>query len=156
VATRAAQETKILTPAQALAFVERHGVVCESARRAGIPSLAEAIAGATIHGNWWSHPGSREIFALTRAVRDAPHMLVCRLVDGKVTFVHERLWPALVRLAGRFPPARLARLREVHSASGKHIVKTTVFPDWVPAPTQAQALRLEESAAIEAMPLASL
>lgn len=131
-AARAAQEAQILTPAQALAFVARHGVVCESARRGDIPALADAIAGEAIRGNWWSHRHAQRIFTLTRAVRDAPEVLVCRLVDGKITFVHERLWPALLRLADRFPRKRLARIRETHSASGKHVLAEAPFPDWVP------------------------
>jgi hypothetical protein len=133
VATRAPQETEVLTPAQALAFIERHGIVCEAARRAGIPCLVDAIAGEAVRGNWWSHPRSREIFALTRAVRDAPQVLVCRLVDGKITFVHERLWRALADAATLFPREHLARLREAHTGRGRHEVAETPFPDWLPA-----------------------
>lgn len=122
-----------MTPASALAFVERHGVVCEASRRSGFPSLVDEIAGEAVRGNWWSHARSREIFAATRAVRDSPDVLVCRLVDGKITFVHRRLWPALVRIADQFDPARLGRLHEVHGASGKHVIEKTPFPAWVPA-----------------------
>ena len=143
-ATRAAQETAILTPAQALDFIERHGVVCESAPRGAIPALAEAIAGESIRGNWWAHPKGRKIFALTRAVRDAAQVLVCRLIDGKISYVHERLWPALVRLADRFPRERLARVRETHTRSGKHLLEETPFPDWLPESIQKQASRLSD------------
>jgi len=136
-----------VTPAQALAFIERNGVVCESARRGAIVSLAEAIAGQTMRGSWWSHPKRREIFAITRGARDAAEILVCRLVDGKITFVHARVWPALVRLADRFPRERLARVREIHSANGKHVLEETPFPDWVPADVMAAAKRLSESEA---------
>ena len=146
-AARAAQKAEVLTPTQALEFIARHGVVCESARRGDIPSLAEAIAGATIRGNWWSHPKSRDIFAITRAVRDMPQVLVCKLVDGKVSFVHERLWPALVRVADRFPQARLARVREVHTASGKHVLEATPFPDWVPKKVSRVANQVSEAKA---------
>jgi hypothetical protein len=151
VATRTAQEAEVLTPQQALAFIERHGIVCEAARRDGIPSLVDAIAGETVRGNWWSHPKARAIFALTRAVRDAPAVLVCRLVDGKITFIHDHLWPALVRMADEFPTRRLSRTREVHSATGKHVVEETPFPAWVPAKVLAQSKRLSEADARQAM-----
>ena len=150
-AARTAQEAEVLTPQQALAFSERHGIVCEAARRDGIPSLVDAIAGEVVRGNWWSHPRARVIFTLTRTMRDAPAVLVCRLVDGKITFVHERLWPSLVRVADEFPTRRLSRIREVHSATGKHIVEETPFPAWVPAKVLAQARRLSESDARQAM-----
>jgi hypothetical protein len=147
VAARAAKEAEILNAAQALDLIGRHGVVCESARRGAIPALADAIAGEAIRGNWWSHPKSREIFAITRAVRDMPQILVCRLVDGKITFVHERLWPAFVRLADRFSHVRLARVREEHAASGKHVLEEIPFPDWVPRPVAQAGRNLDEAAA---------
>ena len=99
-------------------------------------------------GTWWSHARGREIFAATRAVRAATDILVCRLIDGKVTFVHRRLWPALVRLADRFDAARLARVREIHDASGKHVIEETPFPQWVPQEVSIRAKTLAESEAL--------
>lgn len=137
-----------MTPAEAVAFVEHHGVVCEAARRGTIPSVVDEVAGESVRGTWWSHPRSKAIFAITRALRDSPEILVCRLVDGKITFVHRRLWPALVRIADHFDAARLARLREVHSATGKHIIQRTSFPDWVPAEVLATGRQLSEADAL--------
>ena len=78
-------------PEEALAFVG-HGVVL--VRRA--PFLAaEAIVGEPIKGSWWAHPQSHHIFAVLTAVTESEQVLVCRLVDGKVTLVHRRLWPRL-------------------------------------------------------------
>ena len=134
-----------MSVADAIRFVERHGVVLESARHATIPSLAEAIAGAPIRGGWWAHPKGKAIFRLTRAVRESSDVLVCRLIEGKVSFAHMRVWPALVRLADRFERTRLARIREVHSASGAHRVENVAFPRWVPEETAAAAKRLGES-----------
>jgi len=138
-----------MTSRRALAFVRRHGVVLESAR-GPVPSLAAVTAGAPVRGNWWSHPKSHEIFAVTRAVRDSNDVLVCRLIDGKITFVHRRLWPALVRAAGRLPSARLAQLREVHATSGRHVTKEVPFPDWVPPSVHVAARILSEKAALAA------
>jgi len=145
VAARTTQKTEVLNAAQALDFIERHGVVAESVRRGAIPSLAETIVGEAIRGNWWSHPRAKEIFAITRAARDAPQILVCRIVDGKIAYVHERLWPALVRLADRFPRERLARLHEVHTAEGKHVLRETAFPEWVPRNILGAAKRMAEA-----------
>src|SRR5882762_11513636 len=136
-----------MTPRQAVAFVRKHGVVLESAS-GPVPSLAEAIAGAPIRGSWWAHPQGRQIFAVTRAIRDSSEVLVCRLVGGKITYVHRRLWPAVVRLAKRFPEANLAQIHEVHTASGKHVLEEIRFPDWVPAGVAAEALELDEERAL--------
>jgi hypothetical protein len=116
-----------------------------------VPSLAEAIAGSPIRGTWWTHPKAYLIYEATRAVRDSEQVLVCRLVRGKVTFVHERAWPALVRLAPRFRKASLARITEVHTSSGCHAVRLLAFPKWVPPSVQAAASRLSEAQALRAL-----
>lgn len=116
-----------MTTDEALGFVREHGVVLEAASGPA-PSFASAIAGGPIRGSWWGHARGREIFALTRAVRDCPDVLVCRLVDGKITYVHRRLWPALVRVAERFPRKHLAKIDEKHTASGKHVSEEVAFP----------------------------
>lgn len=140
-------------PEQALAYVAQHGVVLEAARHPRIPSLAAAIAGESLHGNWWSHARAPAIFALTRAVRASPDVLVCRLVEGRVSFVHARLWPALVRVSDRFEPRRLARLSETHGADGRHRVDTIAFPHWVPPAPTAAAQALTEAQALAALAL---
>ena len=136
-----------MTSHQALAFVRKHGVVLEAAKGA-VPSLAEVIAGEPIRGSWWSHPKSHEIFSVTRAIGDSDDVLVCRLIKGKVTFVHRRLWPALVRAAGRLPSDHLSQVREIHTSSGRHVTKEVPFPDWVPSSVRAAARSLSEEAAL--------
>jgi hypothetical protein len=130
-----------MTPAQALAFVRRHGIVLQSAR-GPVPSLAEAVAGGPIRGSWWSHPKAHEIFRVTEAVADSGDVLVCKLIGGKVTYVHRRLWPALVRLASRFPKARLAATRSEHTPTGAHRSRRVPFPRWVPSQVKQNAARL--------------
>ena len=120
-----------LGAAEALAFVRTHGVVLMSAKGRG-PNLVEAIAGQAIKGSWWGHADGKRIFAVLGEVAESDDVLVCRLVDGKVTLVHRRLWPALVRLADAFAPDRIARVLDGHTASGRHVSRSMAFPDWVP------------------------
>ena len=137
-----------MTARQALAFVRKHGVVLEAA--AGpVPSLAQHVAGTPIRGSWWSHPRSHEIFALTQSVRSCDDVLVCRLVDGKITYVHRRLWAPLVSAAGRFPRKRLAQIHEAHGASGRHVVREVAFPRWVPEAVSVEAARISEQDAVQ-------
>jgi hypothetical protein len=139
-----------LTPKQALAFVEKHGIVLQSAR-GPVPSFAEFVAGERIRGSWWGHPRGQEIFRLSEAVVDSGDVLVCRLVDGKVTYVHRRLWPALARLSGRFKPAALARVWSEHTPTGAHARRQQPFPEWVPAEDLRRAAALREEEAEEAL-----
>jgi len=127
-------------------FVETHGVVLE-AGRGPRPNLAEAIAGEPIRGSWWKHKQGRSIFRATRAVRDCDEILVCRLIDGKITYVHRRLWPAIVRLANSLDKKTLAALQEEHTPSGAHSVRTIPFPRWVPLEVRQAAENIPEEEA---------
>ena len=137
------------TPKQVLAFVKRHGAVLLSAR-GPLPNLAEAIAGEPIKGSWWGHPKGQEIYRLCEALDESDDVLTLKLVGGKVTLVHRRLWPALVRLASRFEKAQLARVWSEHTASGAHRARHEPFPRWVPADVkkQAQGLTIAKAEAI--------
>jgi hypothetical protein len=116
-------------------------VVLESGRGPAL-SLVEAVAGQTIRGTWWGHPKGRAIFRATRAVRDSSDVLVCRLLGGKITYVHRRLWPALVHLADEIGLRRLAAIREEHTKSGAHKLVTIPFPQWVPRDVREAADKL--------------
>ena len=121
----------MMKAADAVDFVEKHGVVFVAAK-GRLPRLVEAILGEPIRGSWWAHPRSHAIFAVLQQVAESADLLVCRLVDGKVTLVHRRLWPALVRLQRRFTRQQLAQIREEHTPLGKHVNRTVEFPVWVP------------------------
>src|ERR1700751_3094121 len=94
---------------EALEFIEGHGVVLVAAR-GPVPRLVEVILGEPIKGSWWAHPASHRAFAVLQAVEESGELLVCRLIEGKVTLVHRRLWPALTRLEGRFTRQQLAQI----------------------------------------------
>lgn len=135
-----------MTPKQALAFVVKHGIVLQAAR-GPVPSFAEFVTGCPIKGSWWAHAKGHEIFALASTVSEHRDVLVCKLVEGKVTYVHRRVWPALVKLAARFEPSQLAQISNEHTQSGAHRSLSTPFPNWVPAEVarQAQALSVSEA-----------
>jgi len=133
-------------PMDPIQFVEQHGVVLEGGRGPR-PNLAEAVAGEHIDGNWWGHVKARAIFRATRTARDSDQVLVCRLVDGKITYVHRRLWPAIVCLAKSLDKKSISALREEHSPSGAHIVRAIPFPRWVPTDVRRAAKSISEEQA---------
>ena len=117
-----------------LAFVEKHGVVLQSARHAKIPSFVEFVAGEPIRGSWWGHAKGREIFRALGVVYDSPDVVALKLVGDKLTLVHRRLWPALATLAyeGRLDKKRLTKVTQEHTAAGRHEKREERFPDWLP------------------------
>ena len=129
-------------------FVEKHGVVLASARGA-VPSLAEAIAGEPIIGSWWSHPRAQAIFDALSAIDDSDDIRCFKLVDKKITFVHRRFWPALVKLAqaGILSHDRVESIQQEHMPTGEHRNFTTPFPDWVPeeVAAAAEALTIDDA-----------
>ena len=142
-----------MTAKQSVAWVKKCGIAVESAH-ASVPNLAQVVAGESLRGSWWAHPKGNDIFLLSRAIRCSSDVLVCRLVDGKITYVHRRLWPALVSLAGRFSKQRLAAVKEVHTRAGKHELLVTPFPDWVPKEVLRTARQLtKKEAASQLAPL---
>jgi hypothetical protein len=150
VAKRKPKVAVAIDTAKWLGFVNEHGVVLASARGV-VPNLAEAVAGEPIIGSWWAHPKGNSIFAVLSAIDDSDEVRCFKLIDRKVTFVHRRLWPALVRLAqdGVLPADRVAALRQEHTPGGHHRNVVTPFPDWVDRGTSrvADALTAAEALA---------
>jgi len=140
----------MMDAAATLAFIEAQGAVL-MAGKGPAPRLVEAIVGAPIRGSWWAHPASHEIFAVLSQVERSGDLLMCRLIEGKVTLVHRRLWPALVRLEHRFPRPRLAQIHQEHTASGKHVNRLVAFPEWVPGSVRREAAQMSEEAAVQAL-----
>jgi hypothetical protein len=68
-----------------------------------------------------------------------------------VTFIHRRLWPALVRVAQRFPSAQISQVHEEHTASGRHIIREVPYPDWVPRAVVECAKSLSEKQALDSL-----
>jgi hypothetical protein len=136
----------MMSAADTLAFIEEHGVVLV-AGKGPVPRLVEAILGEPIKGSWWAHPASHGIFAVLRAVEESGDLLVCRLVEGKVTLVHRRLWPALARLERSFTRQQLAQIHQEHTASGKHMNRVVEFPAWVPESVLAASRRMSAAEA---------
>jgi hypothetical protein len=133
--------------------IRRHGVLLESAR-GPVPNLVELVAGQPIQGSWWSHPQSHEIFDVINRAAESPAVARTRLLGGKVTLVHRRLWPALYRLADRFPDGVLDAVSEEHTPSGAHRKVVIPFPDWLPTEVRRAGAALTEDEARRLLPKA--
>lgn len=83
--------------AKLFAELERRGLLLESDPRR--PSVAGIVAGERIRGSWWGHTRSHEIYDLLQRLTGRPDVLVVKLVSGKVTLLHRRLWPAMLGVA---------------------------------------------------------
>ena len=135
-----------MNAAQALAFVKSQGIVLMSGKGA-VPRLVDAVAGEAVVGSWWGHLKGRDIFRVSSAVGESEDVLWCPLLGGKVTLVHRRLWPALVRLRSIIGEDRLARVSSEHTASGAHRRVVQPLAEWLPPEVAAEASLLSEDEA---------
>ena len=129
------------------AFVRRHKVVTEAAR-CRVPCAVTHMVGAPVRGSWWGLPDAGRIFNALNRLRDAPDVAVCRVVRGRISYADAAAWPALWRLAPRFPPDALARVVEVHGPDGRHRTHGIPASEWLPAPVRARGDALGEDEAL--------
>ena len=132
---------------RALALLEKEGALLQ-AGKGPLSSLASAIAGEPIRGSWWGHAKGKLIFAVLSELHESPDVLACKLVQGKVTLIHRRLWPALAALAGKRRVPGLDRVRQEHMPGGEHRNFTEPWPGWL------SKEKLAKDSVIESLPAA--
>lgn len=77
--------------------LERCGLLLETDPK--LPSLVALVAGGPVRGSWWGHPLGHTIFATGEALFANRDVLLAKLVSGKATWIHRRLWPAVYAVA---------------------------------------------------------
>ena len=118
----AAGDLRIVTKA-----LEKHGILLQT--DAALPNVVSLLAAEQIRGSWWTHPLAQKIFAGLNKLQDHEDILFTKLISGKITLVHRRLWRDFLSIAtarqawqkrGLSPAARFL-LRAVDQ---KQIVRT--------------------------------
>ena len=91
--------------------LERHGLLLQSDLI--LPSITAIVAGEPICGSWWGHSRGDAIHRAANALVDHRDALLTKLVDGKVTYVHRRLWAAVLAVACSRESWQLDRLPQL-------------------------------------------
>jgi hypothetical protein len=134
-----------------LSWIREHGVVLQSAR-GPVPNVAQFIAGEPIRGSWWGHAAGKEIYAILTILDDSPDLVTTRLINHKVTLLHRRVWPSVVRAGDQLGAERLAVIHSEHTASGAHHSFEVEYPLWVPEATLREAALLSVDEAFALLP----
>jgi hypothetical protein len=124
------------------AELERRGLLLLHDRV--LPSITTLVAGEPVAGSWWGHPKGNEIYTLVEAFEAGEGALSLKLVNAKLTFVHRRLWRALLVVASErtLPPVSkatrtlLALLEERGTLNAAELRREKVLP----APELKQAI----------------
>lgn len=74
-----------------------------------LPSVVGLFCGRRINASWWSIAEAHDIFQCLDSL-DAKTAVATRLINRKVTYVHRRLWPALVALGAAQQPWQMRAL----------------------------------------------
>ncbi len=101
----------------ALQTLRRLGLVLGTDAR--LPSVASLIAGEPVSGSWWSHPSGQKIFATLGQLEDHRDVMFSKLISGKVTLVHRKLWPEIVAIGAARAPWQMKGL----SKSARHLLE---------------------------------
>lgn len=102
-----------------LSQLKKFGLLLESDPR--LPSVSTLITGSPLHSSWWSHPLAHSIFHVNGQLDDHPDVVVTKLIAGKVTFVHKKLWPEILAIG----TARERWQTEALSASAQALLEMT-------------------------------
>ena len=77
-----------------------------------LPSVCTLITGEPLRGSWWSHPQAQTIFQVNEQLEDHKDVLITKLLSGKVTFVHRKLWPAILAIGIAREPWQMKNLAD--------------------------------------------
>ena len=86
-----------------------------------LPSVATLITGAPLRGSWWSHPQAQVIFQVNERLEDHKDVLIMKLISGKVTFVHRKVWSQVFAIGTAREPLQLKKLSAEAEALLKQI-----------------------------------
>lgn len=89
----------------------------------GCPNIVSKIVGDKIKGSWWGHPLANPIYNGLGWLEQNRNVLSLKLIDGKVTYVHESLFPALYSIVSEVRDWQLQKLKPDELKLLKYILK---------------------------------
>ena len=118
------------------AELKKHGLLLRI--DANLPNVSALIAGERVRGSWWAHPKGRVIFRVSSELDDDPDVLITKLVSGKITYVDQSFWPAVVTVGRAREPWQIASLSPDARQLLSVVDRKPVQPDGVMSKAAAQ------------------
>lgn len=75
-----------------------------------LPSVCSLVTGERVRGSWWTHPRAQAIFNIHNALEDHIDVLIMKLVSGKVTYIHRKLWSQVIVIGSAREPWQMKGL----------------------------------------------
>jgi hypothetical protein len=129
---------------QALEELKEVGLLLMSDAR--LPNVAGLVAGEPVRGSWWSHPRGGEIFATLGQFEKHKDVVLTKLVSGKVTLVHRKLWSDLISVVTAHEDWQTQGL----SSAARHLLRVVEREDSVNStdlawPSRFQPLKIGDA-----------
>jgi hypothetical protein len=118
------------------AALQRHGLLPMAG--GDLPGVTTLVARTPVAGSWWSHPDGRAIYAVAERLADDPQLVLAKLLDGKDTWVHPRLTPALLAVGRAGEPWQVAGLSPAARALRSRLQRAGELPASGPAARELQ------------------
>jgi hypothetical protein len=87
------------------------------------PSIVTELIGKKIVGSWWGHPLANPIYNGLMWLEHNQPILIVKLIDGKVTYLHESLTPDLFSIVKEPQAWQLNKLKDDELKLFKYIAK---------------------------------
>lgn len=127
-----------------LTALKQHGLLLQQDKT--LPSVVGLIAGQPLSTSWWGHPKGQQIFACLSQLADRDDVLMTRLLGRKITWLHQRLWPAFLSIA----TSGEAWQRKGLSTPARRLLRGIEKEGWVRA-TGAATRELQERLLVDAI-----
>ncbi len=88
--------------------MKANGIILESHPQ--LPCVTRMIVGRRLHTSWWAHPQANLIYNVLNRLCHHKDVLTVKLVSGKVTLVHRKLWAAVFTVATSREPWQMKGL----------------------------------------------
>ncbi|MEK6775129.1 MAG: hypothetical protein AABY64_14405 [Bdellovibrionota bacterium] len=87
------------------------------------PNIISKIIGDKISGSWWGHPLANPIYNGLVWLEHNRNVLIVKLLDGKVTYVHESLFSDFYSVVSKTRDWQLAKLKSDELSLLKYVSK---------------------------------
>lgn len=87
------------------------------------PNIVTEITGEKIVGSWWGHPLANPIYNGLQWVEHHQPILIIKLIDGKVTYVHKNLFADIYSIVCQSRDWQMKKLKDDDLQILKYILK---------------------------------
>ena len=95
---------------QIIESLEFHGAILLQDKK--LRNIVSLVTGENLARSWWGHKKGAQIFHLLHELEGLPFVSSCKIISGKVTFIHKSIWSSIYKLGTCGEPWQIRNLSE--------------------------------------------